>query len=160
MGIQRRQRVDTGCYHRRCCGLGLCDAGVGAVSESQLLADILLACSRGDTRLMRTNSGVAWAGKIIHQDDRRITISPYHAVKLCPEGTADACGAVSTIITEAMLGQRVAIATGLELKIGRRQATPEQLAFGAMLVRLGGRWGIARSVDAARRILAGEKNLT
>lgn len=124
--------------------------------ESQLLADIMLAHSKGNMRLLRTNSGTAWAGKIVHQDHQRIIISPYHAIKLCPEGTADVCGAVSEIITADMVGQRVAIAVGLELKIGRRQPTAEQLAFGAILRRLGGRWGIARSVEDARRILSGE----
>lgn len=126
------------------------------MSESQLLADILLAHSRGNVRLLRTNSGVAWAGKIISQDHHRLVLSPYHAVKLCPEGTSDVCGAVSEIVTETMVGQRIALAVGLELKVGRRQATAQQVAFGATLVRLGGRWGIARSVDDARRILTGE----
>jgi hypothetical protein len=126
------------------------------VSESQLLADILLAHSRGNVRLLRTNSGVAWAGKIQHQDHQRIILGPYHAVKLCPEGTADTVGAVSEVITADMVGQTIAIAVGLELKIGRRQPTPEQLAFGATLRRLGGRWGIARSVEDAAAILTGK----
>jgi hypothetical protein len=43
----------------------------------------------------------------------------------------------------------------IEAKIGRRQATPEQMAFLDLVKRSGGRAGIARSVEDAGKILRG-----
>jgi hypothetical protein len=126
------------------------------MSESQLLAEILLSCSRGNARLIRTNSGVAWAGRIVSQDHRRLVLSPYHAVKLCPEGTSDLSGLVSEVITPEMVGARVAIFSGIEGKFGKRTLTEGQRAYIQMVRAMGGRAGEARSVAEAQAILRGE----
>lgn len=126
------------------------------MSESQLLADILLGCSRGPVRLWRQNSGVAWQGKIVSQDAHRLVLSPYYAVKLAPEGTSDLGGLVSITVTEAMLGRAVAIYAGIEAKAPTGRVTPAQRSFCDMVVNSGGRAGIARSVEDARKILTGE----
>lgn len=126
------------------------------MSESQLLAEILLGCSRGPVRLIRTNSGVAWGGKIVSQDHRRLILSPYHAVKLAPEGTSDLNGLVSETITPEMVGRVVAIFASIEGKYGRRTLTDGQRAYIAMVRAMGGRAGEARSVADAQAILRGE----
>src|ERR1700748_3593343 len=86
------------------------------MTESQLLADILLNCSRGGVRLWRQNSGIAWQGRIVSQDHQRLVLSPYYAVKLAPEGTSDIGGLVSEIVTADMVGSSIAVYAGIEGK--------------------------------------------
>lgn len=126
------------------------------MSESQLLADILLAHSRGPVRLWRQNAGRAWQGKIISQDRHRLVLSPYRAVKLGPEGLSDLGGGVSVTITEAMVGQSVMIYAGVEGKMAKGRVSPEQRSFIDTVRSMGGRAGVARSVEDARLILIGE----
>ena len=113
------------------------------MSESELLAQIQLALSHGDTRLFRFNSGVAWAGKIIERTPRRLVLLDYHPVKLGPAGMADLAG-----------WSAGGIFTAVEGKFGRGQPTEEQIAFLELVRSAGGRAGIARSVEDARRILS------
>ena len=123
------------------------------MSEAELLAQIQLACSRGDTRLFRFNAGIAWAGRIAERTPRELVLLDYHPVKLGPEGMADLVGAHSVEVTQAMVGSKVAVFCGVEGKAGRRQPTDAQLAFIHMVRSLGGRAGIARSVEDSQRIL-------
>jgi len=125
------------------------------MSESQLLADILLNCSRGSVRLWRQNSGMAWQGKIVSQDHSRLVLSPYRAIKLAPEGTSDLGGGVQVIVTEYMIGRPAFIYTGIEGKFGKGRVSPEQQQFINMIHAMGGRAGVARSVEDARRIIEG-----
>lgn len=75
------------------------------------------------------------------------------AVRLAAAGFSDLAGLTSETITTDMVGQNFARFVGIETKFGRRQATDEQRAFLAMVTRLGGRAGIARSVDDSAEIL-------
>jgi hypothetical protein len=68
-------------------------------------------------------------------------------------GISDIGGLVSYEITPEDIGQRFAIALAIECKFGRRQTTNEQAAYIATVRRLGGRAGIARTVEEARRIV-------
>lgn len=116
--------------------------------SSQLVADIQLQLSRGPTRLLRINSGKAWAGKIIEQSATRLVLLHYHAVQLAPAGTADLFGWTTE--------EGRAIATAIEAKTGTGRATKEQRDFLELLVKMGGKAGVARSVEDARRIVNGE----
>jgi len=113
------------------------------VNEADLLAQIQLACSRGDTRLFRFNAGIAWAGKIMERTPRKLVLLDYHPVKLGPTGISDLIGWSSG-----------GIFTAIETKVGRRQATDEQVAFLRLVLAAGGRAGIARSIEDAVAILA------
>jgi hypothetical protein len=124
--------------------------------SSQLVADIQLKLGRGDVRLLRINSGSGWSGKIVEKTPQRIVLASYHHVQFAPAGTADLLGCVSHRITSDMVGQLVAIAVGIEAKTGTGRPTKEQRSFIEQLIRIGGRAGIARSVDDAQMILSGE----
>ncbi len=126
------------------------------MNETELLAQILLACSRNTNRLWRTNAGIAWAGKIAEHTPRRLVLIDPHPVKLGPPGFADLNGFASELVTPEMVGSRVAIYSAVEGKVGRRQATDEQAAFIRLVLGAGGRAGIARSVEDAQKILRGE----
>ena len=58
-------------------------------------------------------------------------------------------------ITEEMIGRMIAVYTGIEVKSRTGRATPEQLAFIDTVRRAGGRAGVARSVEEAKRIVEG-----
>ncbi len=128
------------------------------ISEAELLAQIMLACSRGPSRLWRTNAGIAWAGKIAEHTPRRLVLIDPHPVKLGPPGFADLNGFTSIPVTPDMVGSRIAVYSAVEGKVGRRQATPEQRAFIELVRASGGRAGVARSVEEAVGILIGSNS--
>ena len=92
--------------------------------------------------MFRFNSGLAWAGKIIERTPRKLVLLDYHPVKLGPAGMSDLIGFCGPTFV------------AIEAKFGRRQATDEQRAFLELVKRSGGRSGIARSIEDARKILS------
>ena len=114
-----------------------------ANSESELLAQILLACSRGDTRLIRVNAGVAWQGRVLEQSANRLVLAYPRAVRLASEGVSD------------LIGFKGARFAAIEVKSARGRVRPEQQAFIDLVRVSGGLAGIARSVEDAEKILAG-----
>jgi hypothetical protein len=127
-----------------------------SAGPTELVNDILREFSRGSTRLFRQQSALAWAGKVIARTSNTVTIVHPHAMKLGTMGQSDVGGLTSVIITPEMLGQRIAIDVQIEAKFGTGRATPEQTAYIHMIRTLGGRAGIARSVEEAGRIITGE----
>jgi hypothetical protein len=123
------------------------------VSETQLYADILQAHSRGATRLLRINAGMAYQGRVLERTPNRLVLSPWYPIRLAAEGVSDLLG--WTTINESSVA-RIAVFTAIEAKIGIRKATPEQRAFIEVVRRAGGRAGIARSVEDAGHIIRGE----
>lgn len=122
------------------------------MTESDLYPAIIGALSNGPTRLWRQQSMLAWAGKVIARTATTITLSYPHAVKIGMPGLADIGGMTSVIIQ----GQTIAQAVQIEVKAARAQATLEQAAFLDTVTRLGGRAGVARTVEDAALIIAGE----
>jgi hypothetical protein len=125
------------------------------VSESELYGQIIQAHSHGATRIFRQQSLLAWAGKIVSRTATTITLLHPHAVKFGVPGMADLGGLTAVEITEAMIGQTMAIDVQIEVKYGRAKPTAEQAAFIAMVRQLGGRAGVARSVEDAGLIISG-----
>jgi hypothetical protein len=126
------------------------------MSESELYPQIIGAHSRGPTRLWRQQSMLAWAGKVIARTPTTITLLHPHAVKIGMPGIADLGGLTAITVTQAMVGEIIAQAVQIEAKYGRARPTQEQAAFIAMVRRLGGRAGVARSVEDAGLIINGE----
>jgi hypothetical protein len=112
------------------------------LSESDLIAQILLAHSHGDTRLFRLNAGRAWQGQIVSQSSTRLILSPYYPIKLGPEGISDLVG-----------WSRAALFTAIEAKVSPNKPTEAQQRFIDLVLRHGGRAGTAYSVEDAASIL-------
>jgi VRR-NUC domain len=113
------------------------------VSETHLVRQIQLDLSTGDVRLFRNNVG------------RTQDIVPPHRwihYGLCV-GSSDLIGLTSIVITERMVGRRLAIFTAIEAKSEHGRPTREQKSFIHTVSTLGGLAGIARSVDDARAIV-------
>jgi hypothetical protein len=125
------------------------------VSESELYGEILAALSRNETRLWRQQSLLAWAGPIVQRTATTVTLLHPHAIKVGMPGLADLGGFTRVLIEPEMVGSRLAVACQIEVKYGRRRATDEQAAFIAMVRLLGGRAGVARSVEEASAIVSG-----
>ncbi len=62
------------------------------MTESDLIRDILVTCSRGDVRLFRRNAGIAWQGTIIEQTEHILVLRQPHAVRLGIPGMSDLDG--------------------------------------------------------------------
>ncbi len=117
-----------------------------ATSESELLAQILLACSRGDTRLIRVNAGVAWQGQVLQQSASRLVLAYPRAVRLASEGVSD------------LIGFKAGRFVAIEVKSASGRVRPEQQAFINLVRASGGLAGVARSVEEAVGILIGSNS--
>ncbi len=126
------------------------------MSESDLYGEILREHSNGATRVFRQNAGMAYQGRVVERTPHRLILAPWYPIRLGIAGMSDLGGLTSVLVTESMLGQQVGIDIAIECKAGRARPTEEQAAYIAMVQRLGGRAGIARSVEEAGRIIRGE----
>jgi hypothetical protein len=119
-----------------------------SVSESDLYPQILAAHSTGDTRLFRTHVGLYWAGKVIERTANRLVILNPRAIKVGAPGMSDLIGWTTV--------DGVAVYLAIEAKGARTRIEPEQQNYIELVRRMGGRAGIARSVEDAGRIIQGE----
>lgn len=116
------------------------------MSEQELQQRIRLELSRGDIRLWRNNVGAL--------RDARGQLVTYG---LC-RGSSDLIGLRQITVGPEHLGMSLAVFTAIEVKGPRGQVQPEQQRFIELIQRMGGRAGVARSLDEARRI-AGDQPL-
>jgi hypothetical protein len=122
------------------------------MSETELYTAILTEYSRGPTRLLRINAGMAYQGRVIERTPGRLVLAPWYPIRLAAEGVSDLLG-WTTIMDNSVA--RLAVFTAIECKFGRRKPTEEQLAFIDIVRRAGGRAGVARSVEEAGYIIHG-----
>lgn len=111
--------------------------------EGRLMREIMLATSRAGHRLIRVNAGHGWAGPSTRSADGTVTIrhaQPFHGV---PEGVSDLIGPC----VDGVFG-------AIEVKTATGRVTQAQLAFIRQVQAMGGRAGVARSVEEALAILA------
>lgn len=125
--------------------------------EAPVQQRILLACSRGLTRLFRVNTGVAWQGKGKAEPVRRPTqVMCYPGDVVLRQAQPlkmGLCTGGSDLIGWTVR-DGVAVFTAIEVKGEGGRATPEQLNFIEQVRAAGGLAGVARSEDEARAILA------
>lgn len=111
-------------------------------SEQTIQQHIRIACSRGDTRLFRNNTGT-----LRDQHGRPVQFG------LC-KGSADLIGWRSITITPAMVGTTIAVFTSVEVKTSTGRIRPEQQQWLEAVQAAGGIAGVARSVADAEVLLA------
>jgi hypothetical protein len=114
------------------------------VSEQRIQQEIRIACSRGQTRLFRNNTGT-----LRDQHGRPVSFG------LC-KGSADLIGYRTITITPDMVGQQVAVFTSIEVKTATGRMRPEQQAWLDTVQAAGGIAGVARSVEDALRIVTAQ----
>lgn len=115
---------------------------------------ILRELSRGDTRLFRNTVGEAWMGKAARREGDMVLLSNARHVTfgLCV-GSSDHIGWTSVTIGPEHIGQRFARFVAIEAKDGSGRTTADQRNFITRVVEAGGRAGVARDVEDARRLI-------
>ena len=113
-----------------------------ASSEQSIQQHIRLACSSGNCRLFRNNTGT-----LKDINGRPVTFG------LC-KGSADLIGWTSRTITPEMVGQQIAVFTSIEVKSSSGRVKPEQQQWLNAVQAAGGIAGIARSVGEAMDLLS------
>lgn len=111
------------------------------VSEQTIQQHIRIACSTGDTRLFRNNTGT-----LRDQHGRPVSFG------LC-KGSADLIGWKRVTVTPEMVGQQVAVFTSIEVKTATGRLRPEQQQWLDAVQAAGGIAGVARSVSDADALL-------
>ena len=110
------------------------------MTEQQIQQHIRIACSRGQTRLFRNNTGT-----LRDQNGRPVQFG------LC-KGSADLIGWKRVTVTEDMVGSTVAVFLSIEVKTATGRLRPEQQQWLDAVQAAGGIAGVARSVEDALRI--------
>ena len=111
------------------------------MTEQQIQQNIRIACSTGDTRLFRNNTGT-----LKDQHGRPVSFG------LC-KGSADLIGWKRVTITPEMVGTQVAVFLSIEVKTATGRLRPEQQQWLDAVHAAGGIAGVARSVSDAERLL-------
>jgi hypothetical protein len=114
------------------------------LTEQQIQQHIRIACSKGDTRVFRNNTGT-----LRDQHGRPVSFG------LC-KGSADLIGWRTVTITPEMVGTQVAVFTSIEVKTATGRLRPEQQQWLDAVQAAGGIAGVARSVEDALRITTAE----
>ena len=126
------------------------------MSEKTLISEIQLLYSQKGHRIFRQNVGTGWSGEFFKPPMKTsVVVNPSDVVLrnarplragLCT-GSSDLIGWQSVVITEDMVGKKVAIFTAIEVKHGKTGTTEEQLRFIESVNNSGGDGKIVRSLD-------------
>jgi hypothetical protein len=111
------------------------------VTEQQIQQNIRIACSNGDTRLFRNNTGT-----LKDANGRPVQFG------LC-KGSADLIGWRTVTVTPEMVGTQVAVFLSIEVKTATGRLRPEQQQWLDAVQAAGGIAGVARSVSDAEALL-------
>jgi len=111
------------------------------MKESNLMRLCLLKLSEYGSRVFRNNTGV------IKDKDGR-----YHRFGLAV-GSSDIIGLTAVVITNEMVGKRIAVFTAIEVKSEKGIVSKEQKLFNQMVLDNGGIVGIARSPEQSLQII-------
>ncbi len=111
------------------------------MTEQQIQQEIRIACSNGDTRLFRNNTGT-----LKDANGRPVQFG------LC-KGSADLIGWKRVTITPEMVGTQVALFLSIEVKTATGRLRTEQQQWLDAVQAAGGIAGVARSVSDAERLL-------
>lgn len=105
-------------------------------------------------RLFRQDCGVAWHGKVASQSVGRVVLEYPRRIAygLCP-GSPDLVGWKSIEITPEMVGQRVAVFAGLEVKTARGKTSEAQRRFLDAAQAAGALAGVVTDQDQALEVL-------
>jgi len=115
--------------------------------EDLVSAEIDLAHSHGEIRLLRNNVGV-----LRDRTGRPVAYGLGSEGSKPLKGTSDKIGWRSVTVTPEMVGRRLAVFVAIEEK-DLAPATPDQLRFVANVQAAGGLAGVAHSAEEARAIL-------
>lgn len=121
------------------------------MTEIDIQNTIRLNLSRDDVRLFRNAVGVGWSGTLMHKGIEGVYLKGARAQTYgLGTGSPDLVGWRSIVITPDMVGKRVAVFVGLEVKGPRGRVTFDQQNWQSILRRNGAITAIVRNVEEAR----------
>ena len=123
------------------------------ITENAIMRSILGSLSNGRVRLFRNTVGAAWMGVSQWVDGKILIERPKRVTFGMATGSSDIIGWRSIIITDEMVGHRVAQFVAIEVKAKNGRATNEQIAFVETVQAHGGLADIVRSVEDAEDLL-------
>lgn len=136
-------------------------------TDTAFLNRIMLACSRGATRLFRNSVGVGWVGKSYRASRvETATLQPGDVVIRkarvlhagLTKGSGDLIGWESREVKTEHVGQRWAVFVSMEGKEGTGRSDRDQVNWREQVQAAGGIAGEVRSVEAAKALLALDKS--
>lgn len=104
--------------------------------EKKIINEVLLNLPK-NKRLIRVNAGMAWSGKIVKREKQVLILKnprPFHGV---PAGWPDLIGWEEITITPDMVGKKLAVFCGEEIKATGKLSAPQK-AFKKLLLKMGG----------------------
>lgn len=112
--------------------------------EKSVIARVLSTLDPDTERLFRINAGTGWIGRIVKRGPTSMILADPRPLKAGPEGWPDLFGWQTIEITPDMIGQRIAVARGVEVKAGgsERDLRPHQQRFADLLRMMGGQLNI------------------
>lgn len=135
-------------------------------SDTSFLNTLLIAISRGSTRMFRNSVGLGWIGQtvrvtkpiqmLVYPGD--VVVKKARALHAgLATGSADLIGFKSYVVQPEDVGRRVAVFVSMEAKEGTGRMSPEQKNWRDQVQAAGGIAGEVRSVEDALRLLADER---
>lgn len=110
-------------------------------AHSELVNQIISTHSRNGTRLFKNP-----CGKYKVKDGYWIEYGLH-------TGSSDIIGFTTVTVTQGMVGSRIAVFVGIEVKTGLATRSKAQRAWNSILELFGARTGTARSLEDARKII-------
>lgn len=110
------------------------------IKERDLINNRLLNLKPNE-RLFRINSAMAWAGKVVKKTGKFIILNDPYPIHSAPEGWPDLCGWETIEITPEMIGQKIAVFVGEEVK-ATGKLSKEQNRFRDIILKMGGAFRI------------------
>ena len=105
--------------------------------ERNRIDQILRSIDGSSERLFRINAGSGWIGRIAKRIGAGILLANARPLHAAPKGWPDLFGWKTITVTPDMVGRRLAVAKGIEVKVTGKLSA-EQRRFGAILERMGG----------------------
>lgn len=116
-----------------------------AEAESNIVKQIRLELSKRGVVTWLNVRGLFWTM------DRRRKVR----AGLLADGSSDLIGFKRVLVTQAMIGQQIAVLVCIEVKTDKGRASEAQKDFIAFVKESGGYAGIARSPEDAKKIIEG-----
>jgi hypothetical protein len=114
------------------------------MGEQELIKKRLRGLDPERERLFRINAGMGWSGEILRREKTHIVLGNPRPLHAAPSGWPDLCGWETVEITPEMVGEKIAVFVGEEMKFSG-SLRPNQRRFRDMLLRMGGIHRVVRS---------------
>lgn len=97
-----------------------------------------------DERLFKINAGMGYQGQIVRRESGLLILKNPRVLHAAPTSWPDLCGWTTVTVTPEMIGQKVAIFTGEEIKAGKDRLSGGQRKFGSLIEKMGGIFRVIR----------------